>query len=77
MTKLKLNNRQAALILEVTDDGEIKVEVTSHKVEDGDNELAVSICQEIATKLVNDEQFQESILAPFYVDEGDDAGDKP
>ena len=77
MNELKLNNRQAALILEVSDDGAISVEVAARKSADGDNELAVSICQVIATKLVNDEQFQESILSSFYVDENEGARDKP
>lgn len=72
MAELKLNNRQAALILEVSEGGEVKVEVAAGHSEDGDNDLAAAICKEIATKLVNDEQFQEEILAPLYEDDGYD-----
>jgi len=75
MAELKLNNRQAALILEVSEKGEIKVEVAASQSEDGANEVAASICQVIATKLVNDNQFQEEILSALYADENEDAGD--
>lgn len=70
MTEIKLNSRQAALVLEVAAEGEIIVEVAAPH-SSNDNKLAVSVCQVIATKLTNDEQFQESIIAALSADENE------
>jgi len=71
MSELKLNANQAALILEVTGDGKIKVEVAANRSHGDGNALAVAICRAIATKLVTDEQFQDEVAASLYGDEGD------
>lgn len=77
MAELKLNKHQAALILEVSEGGEIKVEVAANQSEDRENDLVTAICEVIATKLVNDEHFQEEIISTIYAEEGDDTGDTP
>jgi len=55
---IRLENNQAALILETTEDGEISVNVASGDV-DG---LSGAICQIIAMKLMDDEEFQAEIM---------------
>jgi hypothetical protein len=75
MTELELNPRQAALILEVSEEGEIKLEVAVNQSGDRNGEFAASICRVIAAKLVSDEHFQEEILSVLYADEEEDIGD--
>jgi len=54
---MELKQNQSALILEVSDDGEISINVAS-----GDhNGLTASICSVLAEKLA-DEDFQQEIL---------------
>jgi len=55
---MELKENQAALILETSEDGEINVNVASGDV-DG---LAGAICQAIAIKLMEDQEFQAEIM---------------
>ena len=55
---MELNSNQSALILTESEDGEITVDVASPEI-DG---LTGSICQAIATKMMEDEQFQEELM---------------
>ncbi len=55
---MELSPNQSALILEISDDGEITVNVAS-----GDHGgLTASICTVLAEKLMGDEQFQGEIM---------------
>lgn len=55
---MQLTENQAALILEADEDGEINVNVA---YADGKN-LAGSLCEAIALKLLHDEVLQEELL---------------
>ncbi|MEW6587483.1 MAG: twitching motility protein [Nitrospirota bacterium] len=74
---MELNDNQAALILEVSDQGEISVEVAVNERENEDRNIATAICQVIAMKLVNDEHFQSEIMAALEGEESEheDFGD--
>ena len=56
---MELENNQAALILEASDEGEISVKLAAHDYEN----LAAGICQIIAQKLTEDKKFQSEIMA--------------
>ena len=74
---MELKDNQAALILEVTEHGEISVEVAVTERENADRDIATAICHVIALKLVNDEQFQSEIMSALEAEEGDaDSGDR-
>jgi hypothetical protein len=63
---MELKNNQAALILEVDDDGGVSVNVAA-----GDPDgPAGAICQAIAVKLMQDEDFQAEIMEMIEVDDG-------
>ena len=70
---MELKDNQAALILEVTEQGEISVEVAVNEQENADRDIATAICQVIALKLVNDEHFQSEIVSSLE-EEGNGAG---
>lgn len=70
MAEIKLNGNQAALILEVSEDGEIKVDIAVDESETEASAFAADLCQAIAMKLINDQNFQEEILASICSDEG-------
>ena len=55
---MELNEKQAALILEADDNGEISVDVSSIDP----NGLAGALCHAIALKLMNDVQFQNELM---------------
>ena len=55
---MELKHNQSALLLEVNEHGEITVDVASGDM-DG---LTGLICQAIATKLMQDGQFQEELM---------------
>ena len=55
---MELTKNQSALILDASEDGEITVDIAAS---DHSN-LAGAICQAIATKLMNDEEFQAEIM---------------
>ncbi len=61
MTELKLKTNQAALILTVSDDGEVDVNVAAPKTENVEN-MAADICTVKGQKFAGDEQFQAIIL---------------
>ncbi len=69
MAEIKLNGNQAALILEMSEDGEIKVDIAVDEAETEASSFAADICQAIALKLINDQNFQEEILASLCSDE--------
>jgi hypothetical protein len=63
---MELKENQAALILEVDEEGGVSVNVAS-----GDQDgPAGAICQALAVKLMQDEAFQEEIMAMIEVDDG-------
>ena len=66
---MELKNNQAALILDVGEDGEITVNVNAENM-DG---LAGKLCIAIAKKLLNDEGFQAELME--MVDDGAGEGD--
>ena len=55
---MELTKNQSALILDASEEGEITVDIASSDHEN----LAGAICQAIATKLMNDENFQAEIM---------------
>lgn len=55
---MELTKNQAALILDASEDGEITVDIAVS----GDANLAGALCQAIATKLMNDENFQTELM---------------
>jgi ribosomal protein S9 len=64
---MELKNNQAAIILEVDEDGGVSVNVAS-----GDeNGPAGAICQAIAVKLMQDEEFQTEIMNMVEVEDRD------
>lgn len=64
---MELKNNQAALILEVGEDGGVSVNVAS-----GDTDgPAGAICQAIAVKLMQDEAFQSEIMDMIEMENGD------
>ena len=65
---MELKSNQSALILTTEEDGEITVDVASADI-DG---LTGLLCQAIATKLMQDGQFQEEQMTMIEVEEGDD-----
>jgi len=67
---MELKENQAALILEVDEDGGVSVNVASGEV-DGP---AGAICQAIAVKLMQDEAFQAEIMEMIEVDGGGSEG---
>ena len=69
---MELNDNQAALILEVSEQGEISVEVAVNERENGDRDIVTAICQVIAMKLVNDEHFQSEIMAAIEAEVDDE-----
>jgi len=55
---MELESNQAALVLEVNDEGEVSVNIATH---DSEN-LSAEICQIIDQKLTKDEKFQSEIM---------------
>ena len=67
---MELKSNQSALILTTEEDGEITVDVASCDI-DG---LTGLLCQAIATKLMQDGQFQEDLMEMLDKDEEGDDG---
>jgi hypothetical protein len=63
MTTITLKPNQAALILETSEEGDIEVEVAYAEESIEENGFAAGICEVLAQKLVDDEKFQEELLA--------------
>lgn len=64
---MELKDNQAALILEVDEDGGVSVNVASG---DADGP-AGAICQALAIKLMQDEAFQSEIMDMIEVEDGE------
>ena len=62
---ITLQENQAALVLTIDDEGEVSVDVGAPDREG----LASAICEAVATKLVNDEEFQEELMDMLGGDE--------
>jgi len=62
MAELQLNPNQAALILELNDEGEMNVDVALPASDTENSSIAAAMIQVIAKRLVQDEKFQEEIL---------------
>lgn len=62
MPQIKLNPNQAALILSVSEGGEVEVNMAYPKSKDADGNFAAELCMAIGRKLTTDEQFQAIIL---------------
>ena len=56
--EMELSNNQSALILEESDNGEISVKVASKNIDS----LTGALCQAIAEKLMQDEDFQKELM---------------
>jgi len=65
MSQFKVKPNQAALILDVSPEGEVTVEAAFHDNTDESGELATAICTVIGQKLTEDENFQAEILSIF------------
>jgi len=63
MAEIKIKSNQAALILDVSPEGEVSVEAAFPELTDEAGELAVAICEVIGRKLTEDENFQAEILS--------------
>ena len=63
MSQFKLKLNQAALILEVSPEGEVSVDTAFLEEADESGELAASICTVIGQKLSEDEQFQDIVMS--------------
>ena len=55
---MELSNNQSAIILEESDNGEISVNVASKNMDS----LTGALCQAIAKKLMQDEDFQKELM---------------
>jgi hypothetical protein len=55
---MELSQNQSAIILEISEGGEVNVDVASSDI-DG---LTGKLCQAIAKKLMGDEDFQEELM---------------
>ena len=66
MAELKLKANQAALILEASEEGEISVNVASPETESETTNFVSDLCNVIAQKLINDEEFQAEILSELH-----------
>jgi len=62
---MELKPNQSALILEVLEDGEITVDVASSEM----NGLTGLLCQAIATKLMQDGEFQEELMEMIEIED--------
>jgi|GEM_PF-869540 len=63
MTQFKLKSNQAALIFDVSPEGEVAVEaIPNDNDADEAGALATAICSVIGQKLTEDENFQADIL---------------
>jgi len=63
MAEMQLKQKQAAFILETSEDGEITVNIASSKEDADSGTFAFSLCQVIAKKLISDKKFQSEILS--------------
>ena len=63
MSQFKLKSNQAALILEVSPEGEVTVEAALPEETDDAGNLAVSICTVIGQKLSEDEVSQGEVMS--------------
>ncbi|MFP3984114.1 MAG: twitching motility protein [Desulfurivibrionaceae bacterium] len=62
MADITLNENQAALVLEADEEGEITVKVIQNN-QAGSEKLPASLCEVIARKLTEDEQFQSMVIS--------------
>ena len=63
MDELKLKANQAALILEASEEGEVNVDVAFPETNTKSSNFAAVLCQIIAQKLTQDDQFQAEIMS--------------
>lgn len=63
MTTITLEANQAALIVKTSEEGIIDVEVVYAEDSPEDDGFAAAICEVVAQKLVDDEEFQAEIMA--------------
>lgn len=62
---MELAQNQSAIILEESEDGEITVNIASPEI----NGLTGSLCRAIASKIMEDESFQEELMGMLEDDE--------
>jgi hypothetical protein len=72
MTTITLEANQAAIIVKTSEDGTIDVEVAYAEDSPEDDGFAAAICEVVASKLVDDEEFQEEIMALVEGDADDE-----
>ncbi|NTV13722.1 MAG: twitching motility protein [Desulfobulbaceae bacterium] len=69
---MTLEANQAALIVKTSEEGIIDVEVAYAADTPEDDGFAAAICEVLANKLVDDEEFQEEIMAEVEGDGDED-----
>lgn len=69
MSQFTLKANQAALILDVSAEGEVTVEAAFHEEADGAGDLATAICSVIGQRLTEDENFQAEIMRVLEEDD--------
>lgn len=72
MTTITLEANQAAIIVKTSEDGTIDVEVAYVDDNPEDDGFAAAICEVVANKLVEDEEFQDEIMDLVEGDEEED-----
>jgi hypothetical protein len=69
MAQFTLKPNQAALILEVSSDGDVNVDAFFPEEPDEAGDLAAAICTVIGRKLTEDEDFQEELMDAVEAEE--------
>lgn len=62
MSPITLKANQAALIIETSPEGEITVEVAYPEASPDVDGFAAAVCEVLAYKLVEDDEFQEALI---------------
>jgi len=62
MTTLTLKKNQAALIFEVSHEGEVSVDASFPEDPDNAGDLAAAVCTVVGKKLTEDEEFQAEVM---------------
>ncbi len=63
MIQVEIKQNQAALIFDVSPQGEVTVEAAVPKDRDESGKIAVAICKAIGQRMATDEKFQAEIMA--------------
>ena len=69
MSQINLKSNQAALVLNVSLEGEVNVDAVFPENADTEGDLAAAICTVVGQKLTEDDSFQAEIMAALEVEE--------